>query len=112
LIRSTLSQRCRLRRAADFRAVFSKGRTFSSGNFVVRVRPNGQQIARLGTIVAKKLLSRAVDRNRVRRGMREAFRQRHSALAGLDVVVRLRTGAVPGAPLDRELAAILDKVVQ
>lgn len=44
--------------------------------------------------------------------MREAFRKRRSALAGLDVIVRLRTGAVPGLPLDRELGVILDKVVQ
>jgi ribonuclease P protein component len=112
LIRSTLPQQCRLRRAADFRAAFSRGRTFSSGNFVVRVRPNGRKTARLGTIVAKKLLPHAVDRNRVRRGMREIFRSRRAALVGLDVVVRLRARAIPGSPLDRELAAVLDKVVQ
>jgi ribonuclease P protein component len=110
--RATFPQQCRLKQAADFRAVFSRGRAFSSGNFTVRIRPNGQEIARLGTVVAKKLLPRAVDRNRVRRGMREVFRVRRCQLAGFDVVIRLRARAVPGAVLDRELAALLNEVTR
>jgi ribonuclease P protein component len=44
---------------------------------------------RLGLIVPKRLLSRAVDRNRVRRLLREWFRNNQGRLDGRDLVVRL-----------------------
>ena len=49
---------------------------------------------RLGLIVAKRVLRRAVDRNRAKRVLRESFRRR-ADLPPLDVVVRV----VSGAPL-------------
>jgi ribonuclease P protein component len=44
---------------------------------------------RLGLIVPKRLLSRAVDRNRVRRLLREWFRNNQGRLDGHDLVVRI-----------------------
>lgn len=38
----------------------------------------------------KKVLARAVDRNRLRRILREAFRLSQTELGGLDVVIRLK----------------------
>jgi ribonuclease P protein component len=54
--------------------------------------PNGRPDARLGTAVAKKILRRAVDRNRVKRLIRESFRLRQHDLAGLDLVVMCARG--------------------
>ena len=51
-------------------------------------RPNDVGVARLGLVVAKKVLRRAVDRNRVKRVIRESFRKRRG-LPALDIVVRL-----------------------
>ena len=51
-------------------------------------RPNDLGVPRLGLIVAKKVLRRAVDRNRVKRVIRESFRKRRG-LPALDIVVRL-----------------------
>lgn len=48
--------------------------------------------ARLGTAVAKKILKRAVDRNRVKRLIRESFRLKQHDLAGLDLVVMCARG--------------------
>jgi ribonuclease P protein component len=50
--------------------------------------------ARLGLVVAKKHLKRAVDRNRFKRLVRESFRSHQEQLAGLDVVVLARNGAI------------------
>ena len=42
--------------------------------------------------VAKKHLKRAVDRNRVKRVIRESFRLKHHNLAKVDVVVLVKRG--------------------
>ncbi|MEM6710277.1 MAG: ribonuclease P protein component, partial [Pseudomonadota bacterium] len=50
-----------------------------------RHSPNG---ARLGLVVAKRVLPRAVDRNQVKRQIREAFRLWHARLPSVDLVVQ------------------------
>ena len=46
---------------------------------------------RLGIITAKKVARRAVDRNRARRLIREAFRSCRAELLAKDLVVQMRT---------------------
>ena len=57
--------------------------------------PAACPLGRFGLIVGRKALSRATERNRFKRLVREAFRDSREAVAGLDVVVRLK------APLRR-----------
>ena len=59
-------------------------------HFTLFVRPNGGTQARVGIIASKRVAARAVDRNRAKRLVREAFRKVRHRLGGLDVVVRLR----------------------
>jgi len=47
-------------------------------------------LSRLGLIIPKRYLKRAVDRNRAKRELREAFRLRQADLVGLDLVMRLK----------------------
>lgn len=47
-------------------------------------------------VIAKRLLPRAVDRNRVKRCVRETFRQLRSDLPACDFVVRLIAKPVAG----------------
>lgn len=56
----------------------------------VRSRPNGLGHPRLGMVAGRKALRRAVDRNRSKRLLREAFRAAHKALPALDIVVQFR----------------------
>lgn len=58
-------------------------------SLLARKRDDGP--ARLGMVVGKRHARRAVDRNRIRRILREHFRQ--ASLAGFDVVVLARQGA-------------------
>jgi len=51
---------------------------------------NNRTFARLGLAIAKKHIKRAVGRNRIKRLIRESFRQSQGQLAGLDIVVLLR----------------------
>ena len=57
-------------------------------------RANSREHARLGMAVPKRQLKRAVDRNRIKRLIRESFRKHQAQLRGLDVVVLVRHGIV------------------
>lgn len=80
----------RLRTPQDYKAVFAKPKRSNSSYFKVLARPNGKSVSRLGVIVAKKVIRRAVVRNRVKRLIRESFRRHQELLKGLDIVVLLR----------------------
>jgi ribonuclease P protein component len=79
--------RHRLKRA-DFLRVYRQGRRAQGRTFAVVVLENERDHARLGLSVAKKVARRAVDRNRLRRVLREAFRlERERLPRDLDVVI-------------------------
>ncbi|MXX49058.1 MAG: ribonuclease P protein component [Chloroflexi bacterium] len=89
----------RLRRKSDFDAVFREGIRASQGPLALRARARGQmaeeQPCRFGFAVSSRL-GGAVQRNRIRRRLRESVRQLNLTgdCAGLDVVVIARQGAV------------------
>ncbi|MDB5925528.1 MAG: ribonuclease protein component [Betaproteobacteria bacterium] len=79
-----------LRKGSEFEAVLRSGLRVASRNFVMRACANGVGQTRVGIIAGRKAASRAVDRNRGKRLIREAFRI-PSALIACDVTVQLRT---------------------
>jgi ribonuclease P protein component len=83
----------RLLKAASFNAVYAQRRRVGDDLFAVNGAPNGQGQARLGLSIGAKAVGNAVARNRVKRVVRESFRQAAPQLAGLDVVVGARNGA-------------------
>lgn len=76
-------------------------------------KPNALEQARIGIITAKKVAPRAVDRNRVKRMVREVFRNWRDRLGGLDVVVRMRRCPTrgSGSQARSELARLLAELV-
>lgn len=77
----------RLHSPAQYNQVFRSSCRSVDNYLVVIARQNQQQKARLGLAISGKRLKLAVCRNRLKRLIRESFRQHQETLQGLDVVV-------------------------
>lgn len=115
----------RLLRSRDFQRVARSGKRFASRDFVVLIAPTAQHAEirgrplspprlqqttqRLGVTASRKV-GNAVVRNRIKRGVREWFRNRRDALApAIDIVVIARQGArgLRAAAIDECLCGLL-----
>jgi len=91
----------RLLSSGDFQLVFKGTECRSSDNaLTVLARHNGLSHARLGLAISKRFIKTAVGRNRIKRLVRESFRQHQSSLLGLDIVVLNRDAAHKTSNLD------------
>jgi ribonuclease P protein component len=112
-----LARATRLRRRADYLVVQERGRRFSGQHYLVlaRRRVAGSDVlpgARLGITVSRKV-GNAVQRNRVKRWVRESYRRLQTlAPAALDLVVIARPSAATSgyAATLGELDALLRKL--
>jgi ribonuclease P protein component len=80
----------RLTKPKEFRFVFSSRLRSSDKSLLFIAKDNGNKLARLGLTVPKKHISKSVDRNRLKRVVRESFRLRKNLLEGKDVVVLIK----------------------
>jgi len=82
----------------------------SAGGFVFFYSVRTAGTARLGILISRRHASRASDRNRIKRCIREAFRQEYARLAPLDLLVRPPYGLKVGAQTGRQLREMLLKL--
>ena len=85
--RARLQKRARLLKATEFNRVFDKAVRTSDQYFTVLARPNDLEFPRLGLAISKKKARLAVTRNRLKRIIRESFRQRQHQLCCADYIV-------------------------
>jgi len=70
--------------------VFREGRRSEGRHVQLVAAAAAKAPGRLGYVIARKTLPRAVDRNRLRRRLREAVRALRPALTAFDVIVRVK----------------------
>lgn len=81
----------RLRRKSEFDAVYKLGRRMvADGLLTINAGRNDNLGPRLGLTVATRAAGNAVERNRVRRVIRESFRLTQQSLPSFDIVVGAR----------------------
>jgi len=106
-VNTRFKRQARLCRPGDFRDVFAKPKKSVDSFFTVLARDNGRSSARLGLAISKKCARRAVDRNRLKRIVRESYRHHRDHLKGIDFVVLCRRGSLtsPNSRLFSSLSA-------
>lgn len=84
----------RLLSSSDFKFVFDGAPIrVSHPCILVLAKPNQGQDPRLGLVIAKKHVKKAVSRNKIKRVVRESFRNTRKNLPEIDVIVLARQGA-------------------
>ena len=99
-----------MRRPAEFRNVYAKGRRIGNEMFAANVLANDTDSARLGLSIAVRASGGAVRRNRMRRVIRESFRRHRRTLPAVDIIVSARDRASAADPA--ELRAALEHLRQ
>ena len=100
-------KRHRLLSEADYGRVFRKATRCRDSLFTTLCRHNDNNTPRLGLAIAKKLCRLSTVRNRIKRIVRESFRQHQASLAGLDIIVMNQPAAK--AASNQELSASLEE---
>jgi ribonuclease P protein component len=104
----------RLHRPAEFKRAYAQGRRFANGQFTMHACANGAAAPRLGLSIAARVAGNSVQRNRIKRQVRESFRHQQQGLGGFDIVVGVRSGVrgIGKAELRRSVDELWQQVVQ
>ena len=104
----------RLHHKPEFDLLYRDGKRYSDPYFLVLTRPNSRTCPRLGLSVSGKAVGNAVNRNRVKRVVRESFRRNRQRLPALDLVINARTPAKNAANSDlvKSLEQLWDKLAR
>jgi len=70
--------------------------------------PNNESMPRLGIVVSKRAMHRAVARNRAKRVIRESFRHEQHRLPAMDIIIQ----AIPGKDGRKSVAELTDALSQ
>lgn len=101
----------RLLKKVDYDHVFSQAEKIVTPEFIMLYRRNALGSARLGLALSKKMINKAVQRNRLKRVLRESFRKRE--LPAVDVIFLARNGVskVESQIIVARLSTAWDKLI-
>lgn len=105
--------RYRLRGAGAFETVFRTGVRHDGRLLQLIAAPAAQSPGRVGYVIGRKMIRRAVDRNRLRRRLRERVRKARPAIEAFDIILRVKAVLarrdIPAAA--NESAALLERLL-
>lgn len=108
-----LSRRHRFAARGSFGPVLRHSRKMKGELVVLHAMPAAGGVARVGIALTRRLVPAAVERNRVKRIVREVFRRHAVKESGLDCVIALRERFDPssGEALRDEVARLFERLV-
>lgn len=81
----------RLIKRKDFEEAHRKGKFFYSGNIAMRVLENELSLSRIGFSVGIKFSKKAVERNKIKRQLRDIFHKHLAEIrSGVDIIVMIK----------------------
>ena len=83
----------KIRKNSEYEEIFGKSRRLNTEHFNILCAPNSLGYARVGFVLSKKMVPGAVERNRVKRVLREFFRLNQSLFGSMDVVFVAKKGS-------------------
>nr|WP_201277811.1 ribonuclease P protein component [Mammaliicoccus sciuri] len=83
----------RIKKNNDFQRIYKKGKSVANRQFVIYTAENNLDHFRLGISVSKKM-GNAVTRNRIKRSIRECFKNHKENIIPKDIIVIARNQAV------------------
>ena len=102
-----LKKEFRIRKQKDFDKIFDEGAYFSERFLALKAAENNLEMSRFGFMVSNKVSKKAVERNRIKRLLREVVRLRYSKIKpGFDAIFIFRGKNVQKSFED------IDKVVE
>lgn len=106
------SRRHRFAQRGSFGPVLRTSRKIRGRLAVVHAVTGAGTVSRLGIALTRRLVPSSLERNRVKRMVRETFRRHEVKDAGLDCVVTLRSrfDAATAGELRAEVAALFDQL--
>lgn len=91
---SGFPRQLRLKKAAEFKKVFSQPVKSTDCYFTLLAIKTTFGYPRIGLAIAKKIIRTAVRRNLIKRTVRESFRLQRQKMGSIDIVVMVRKEAV------------------
>ena len=107
----TLEKFRRIRRSGEYQRTWQEGQRYHTAHFVVIVNP-GRDFSRLGITVSRKV-GNAVCRNRIKRWIRDLFRNRYKYLSpaiDVSIIARRHAGSLSHLQVDRELLTVFTRL--
>ena len=107
------SARYRLRGTGTFESLFELGVRHDARFLQLIAAPAAQDPGRVGYVIGRKVMPRAVDRNRLRRRLRESVRASRPSIERFDIILRVRqrVAAADIALAVAESRRLLDKLL-
>ncbi|TKB46409.1 ribonuclease P protein component [Thalassotalea mangrovi] len=110
----SFNRESRLLTPGHFQQVFDHPSRYGSSHFTILVTSNKDDKNRLGMAIAKKRVKLAVQRNRIKRLVRESFRLNQHKLPAVDLVVMVKSGIdqLENEAINQQLEKIWRKINQ
>lgn len=112
MVNYEFSRELRILTPGQFQHIFNHPTRIGSRHFTILVTANTNQHPRLGMAIAKKRVKLAVQRNRIKRLIRENFRTSQHKLPPFDMVVMVKSGIdqLDNSAINSEIAYLWRKL--